>query len=288
MTTASFDSGLRSFLFRSNTVPMFLYDGRSLRIREANDAALAKYGYSCKEFRSMTIRDLYPYGDAHVLDDALLPGPEAPSHSLRTHSTKAGKSFVVDVRAVPFLRGHRRLFLMSVADAPAWSDARFKLVRTEEIHRSLVRECPFGIYLLNLTTSRFEQANPVLSHVLGYSLEELCSINVPGLYVEPSDRERFLSELHANGNVHDFETRFRRKDGAVVRISLSLDTSAPTLSPVTNTFRVMPWTSPVNARWRSNSVIRIAWRPSVALPEVLHRTSTTSPNPSASPANWRC
>jgi len=219
METPSFHSDLRKFLFRSNPVPMFLYDGRSLRIRGANDAAIAKYGYTCKEFRAMTVRDLRPCGYAPALDTALLLDLEAPSCSLWTHSNKAGKSFAVEISVIPFNR--RSLFLMSAVDASAWSEARLKLCRSEEIHRSLVEQCPFGIYRLNLTTSRFEQANPVLLRTLGYSLEELCSVEIVSLYVDPADRARYLADLHANGSVQGFETRFRKKDGGIVRASLS-------------------------------------------------------------------
>lgn len=43
---------------------MFLYDEGSLRIVAANEASLSKYGYTSREFRSMTICDLRPCGDA--------------------------------------------------------------------------------------------------------------------------------------------------------------------------------------------------------------------------------
>jgi PAS domain S-box-containing protein len=215
MATASFQADLRDYLFRSNPIPMFLYDGNTLRILGANDAAAARYGYTRKEFRAMSIRDLRPVDSALHLDS------EIPSRSLCTHCTKEGQPFAVEVRIRPFLCLRRKLYLMTAVDASAWSEMQLKFVRSEEIHRSLVDQCPFGIYRLNLTTSRFEQANPVLLRALGYSFEELCSIDIPDLYAEPADRNRLLSELHNTGNVRDFETRFRKKDGGSVRVSLS-------------------------------------------------------------------
>ena len=84
-------SRIRDLLFRSNPIPMFLYDADSLRICGANDSALAKYGYTCNEFRSMTIHRLYPCGEA--LDSALRFYPETPALSLCcTHVTKGGRS----------------------------------------------------------------------------------------------------------------------------------------------------------------------------------------------------
>ena len=41
------------------------------------------------------------------------------------------------------------------------------------------------------------------------------------LYVEARDRDRYLAELLSAGKVRDFETRFRKKDGGIVRVSLS-------------------------------------------------------------------
>jgi len=215
-------SDLRDLLFRSNPIPMFLYEDASLRICGANDAALEKYGYTYGEFRSMTVRDLCPSGQASIQASALQLDAETPALALCcTHATKAGKRFAVELRVVRFHRGYRRLLLMFVVDATAWSEARLKLVRSEEIHRSLVEECPFGIYRLNLATSRFEHANPVLLQAIGYTLEELSSIGIPSLYVEPSDRKRYLAELYSVGKVRDFETRLRKKNGGIIRVSIS-------------------------------------------------------------------
>jgi PAS domain S-box-containing protein len=221
MATSGARSGLFNFLFRSNPVPMFLYDSGSLRILAANEAAVAKYGYTRKEFRSMTVADLHPYGDAPATDGGLLAGQDAPSYLLWTHVTKSGRLFPVEIGLASYIRGSRSLCLLSAVDASAWSDAKLRLVRSEEIHRSLVEECPFGIYRFNLTTSRYEQANPSLLQLLGYSREELCSAPAPDLYVDTADLRHYLSELRASGKVRDFETRFRKKDGGILRVSIS-------------------------------------------------------------------
>jgi two-component system, cell cycle sensor histidine kinase and response regulator CckA len=218
---ANFYSGLCSFLFRNNPIPMFLCDSQSLRILAANDSARAKYGYTRCEFRDMTVRDLRPHGDGPALDSALHVDRDTPSRSLWTHVTRSGISFAVEVNVVPFVRGSHHLFLMSALDASAWSDARLKLVRSEELHRSLVEECPFGIYRSDLATGRIEQANPAFLRTLGYTHDELSSISVLDFYLEPTSREQLIQELRSAGSVRDFETHFRAKDGAISRVSLS-------------------------------------------------------------------
>jgi PAS domain S-box-containing protein len=200
---------------------MFLYDSRSLRIFEANDAALARYGYSRRELRTMTIRDLRPAGDTSALESSLHVDRDTPSHSLWTHVTSTGVPFPVEVRLAPFIRGRRHLSLMSVIDASAWSETRLKLVRSEELHRSLVEECPFGIYRFNLTTSCLEQANPALLRIVGYSFEEFSSVSIADLGIAPADRDRFLAELLTTGNARDYETLLRKKTGEIIRVSIS-------------------------------------------------------------------
>ncbi len=220
MRSSSF--GLCNVLFRSNPVPMFLYDGSSLRIVAANDAALSKYGYTLREFRSMTVGNLHPCGgDAPATDLALLADPEATSCLLWTHVTRSGKLFSVEICLTPFVRGRRKLCLMSAVDASAWSEAKLRLIRSEEIHRSLVEECPFGIFRFNLTTSCYEQANPALLQLLGYSLDEFCSTLKPNVYADAADGHRLLVQLHTSGHVRDFETSFCKKDGVVLRVSIS-------------------------------------------------------------------
>jgi PAS domain S-box-containing protein len=200
---------------------MFLYDGGSLRIIVANEAARSKYGYSSMEFRSITIRDLHPCCAAPASVSAIPGAHDAESGSLWTHVTKAGKLFSVELRLAPFVHRRRNLCLMAAVDASAWSEARLKLVRSEEIHRSLVEECPFGTYRFNVTTALYEQANPALLQLLGYSLEDFCSSPKPRFHFNTADRQHYLSELQASGRVRDFETRFRKKDGSILRVSIS-------------------------------------------------------------------
>ena len=221
MATTNLHSELGSFLFRKNPVPMFLYDEASLWILGANDAAVAKYGYTRRKFVSMTIRDLRSSGDPRAHESALLFDREVPSRSLVTHSTRAGKTFAVELRAVRCRHAGRKLVILSAIDASAWSEAQLKLVRSEDIHRSMVEECPFGIFRVNLAASRIEQANPMLLRVLGYSLEELTRTPVPELYADSGDRDRYLARLHESGSVRDFETHLRARNGSVIRVSLS-------------------------------------------------------------------
>ncbi len=61
-------------LFANNPLPLWVYDTRTLRFLDVNDAALEKYGYTREEFLSLTIRDIRPESDLPRLE-ASLTGP---------------------------------------------------------------------------------------------------------------------------------------------------------------------------------------------------------------------
>lgn len=49
--------------FESNPTPMWIYNRRTLNYIAANNAAIAKYGYTLEEFKNMTILDIRPKTD---------------------------------------------------------------------------------------------------------------------------------------------------------------------------------------------------------------------------------
>jgi PAS domain S-box-containing protein len=55
------------FLFKSNPLPMWIYDKVTLAFLDVNDKAVEKYGYTREEFLSMTIKDIRPAEDVPSL-----------------------------------------------------------------------------------------------------------------------------------------------------------------------------------------------------------------------------
>jgi len=55
------------FMFDNNPQPNWIYDAETLAFLEVNEAAINHYGYSREEFLSITIKDLLPAEDIHVL-----------------------------------------------------------------------------------------------------------------------------------------------------------------------------------------------------------------------------
>lgn len=88
------------YLFKTNPIPMWIFDVETLRFLEVNDAALAQYGYSRYEFLRMSIHDIRNEEESQRLLRAL----QAPQRELEQagswrHRKKNGMEIDVEVTA---------------------------------------------------------------------------------------------------------------------------------------------------------------------------------------------
>jgi diguanylate cyclase (GGDEF)-like protein/PAS domain S-box-containing protein len=65
---ATTPEGRYRLLFDRNPQPMWVYDTRTLEFLAVNDAAIESYGYSRREFLSMTLRDIRPSDDVDAME----------------------------------------------------------------------------------------------------------------------------------------------------------------------------------------------------------------------------
>jgi adenylate cyclase len=92
---------------------------------------------------------------------------------------------------------------------------------TEERYRTLVENTIDGIFQTT-TDGHLMSANGSLSRILGYDspqtlMRELD--NVANLYAEPRRRSDFMAEIKKNGEVHQFESQVKRRDGKLIWIT---------------------------------------------------------------------
>ncbi len=62
---------------------------------------------------------------------------------------------------------------------------------------------------------------PAVKNVLGYSAEEIIGLPAAAFYPDPAERDALVAAIRAHGFVRDFPGRMRRKDGAIIDISIS-------------------------------------------------------------------
>ena len=86
----------------------------------------------------------------------------------------------------------------------------------------LLMAAPVGVFL-STPAGRYLCVNPTLARMLGYDSPEdlLASVTdiASQVYANPVEREEFKRQLEVHGQVVNYETRFRRKDGSIIWVS---------------------------------------------------------------------
>ncbi|MFP5222267.1 MAG: PAS domain S-box protein [Acidobacteriota bacterium] len=135
----------------------------------------------------------------------------------RTLQGAGGTRLPVLIAAQPLATPSAQLSILTFTDLTP-------LKQAERKYKSFFKNAVEGVFQ-STADGRFIAVNPALAEILGYdSPEELIAALTDlrsQLYVDPADRDHLITELAAHGRITGFETRFRRKDGAIRWINTS-------------------------------------------------------------------
>lgn len=132
-----------SDMFRLCPQPMWVYDIRTLRFLQFNDAAVRNYGYAAEEFLGMTLRDIRPEEELASLHKALgmLEGQRVrfSSPEIFVHRRKDGSVFFVEIISNIIIIGRRRCEVVLATDV----SLRQKHIEAIESQNRRLREIAF-------------------------------------------------------------------------------------------------------------------------------------------------
>jgi PAS domain S-box-containing protein len=118
------------YLFESNPQVMWIYDLETLAFLEVNDAAVAKYGYSRKEFLSFTLKDIRPVEDVpFLLKDVEQTRNKLNNAGVWRHRKKSGEIIFVEITS------HLTEFSNRVARLVIANDVTESKLAAEQIQR---------------------------------------------------------------------------------------------------------------------------------------------------------
>ncbi|HSH71326.1 MAG TPA: PAS domain S-box protein, partial [Deferrisomatales bacterium] len=104
-------------------------------------------------------------------------------------------------------------------EAEARLRAEAALAETEERFRTAFRTSPDSININRLEDGLYEDINEGFTEITGYTADEVIgrtSLDLD-IWADPKDRTRLVEGLRRDGVVRNLETRFRMKDGRVIR-----------------------------------------------------------------------
>jgi PAS domain S-box-containing protein len=107
----------RTIFFKS-PLPKWIYDAETFRFLDVNEAAILHYGYTPKEFLSMTIKDIRPKEDLEefLTDNAKVKEGTATRPGNRRHLKKNGELIIVETKAHSIEYNNRKAIMVVAND----------------------------------------------------------------------------------------------------------------------------------------------------------------------------
>ncbi|MCR8556523.1 PAS domain S-box protein [Mucilaginibacter sp. BJC16-A38] len=108
-----------SELFQFSPLPKWVFDLDTLRFLDVNQAAIHHYGYSRKEFLSMTIKDIRPPGKIPEMEKALIRDAKQKTvtfHDVFTHKKKDANLIQVDAQSKHIQYKGKRAKIVAIND----------------------------------------------------------------------------------------------------------------------------------------------------------------------------
>src|SRR5918998_1005929 len=202
---------------------IFLIDGTTRRILEANARFHELLGYAPEELHGMSMYDLVPH-DRDGVDANIWHVLEQRSHHIgeRSYRGKDGQLVDVEVSASTIEHDSGGILCCVARDITERKRAEERLRESEERHRAVVEQSVEGIYLFNPEDRRVLEVNGAFEELTGYTSDELLGMTIYDFIAhEPEDIDCQVERSLKERRRHKGERTYRRKDGSSLEVEAS-------------------------------------------------------------------
>lgn len=184
------------YLFENNPMPMWIIDLHSFQFLDVNKMAVLQYGYSHKEFLSMTALDIRPDEDKDRFknsDHSFEISEKNYNKGIWNHRKKDGTIIQTEIIGQEIIfEGAPARFILS-NDITERIRAIEKLNKSERLFR-VMTEKDADMKILATSEGQIFYASPSVTKILGYDNQELMTIAAFDL-IHPDNISRLTEEL---------------------------------------------------------------------------------------------
>jgi PAS domain S-box-containing protein len=210
-------------LFERHAVVQLVIDPDSGNIIDANDAASAFYGWTKGQLQQMRIQDINILSPQGIRQEMEKARTSQRIYFEFHHRLKDGSIRDVEVFSSKIQATGKDLLHSVIHDITARKQAEKALRESQRSFIQLFESAPIPMaYASDVERYRGTTWNDAWYRTFGYSREQAegRSGNDFGLWVNPTERSRFIEMAKQQNYVSDFETLLRHRDGAVRNCSL--------------------------------------------------------------------
>lgn len=184
-------------LFNQSPLPQWVYDFKTLKILQVNDAAIQQYGYSREEFMEMKLIDLRPDEDVlglkKILKNSVLKGKF--NSSFVRHLKKNGEIIYVKVESNSVFFEDKNARLVMAVDQTEQIKAETELAKSEQRFKSLVQDGSDLIGILD-SEGNYKYVSPTTKQILGIEADYFIGKNAFD-FIHPADKPATYRQFDA-------------------------------------------------------------------------------------------
>ncbi|MQW86394.1 PAS domain S-box protein [Sinorhizobium saheli] len=210
-------------LFDSHPQPMWVYDIETLRFLMANNAAVARYGYSQQKFLEMTMRDILPPEDVPAFLENVAHGRDGLEQPrVWRHRLNDGRIIFAETSSHAFDLEGRCARLVMALDVTERLAAEQKIRESEELFRAVSNVTADVIWDWNVVTDKVWWSEGLKDTFRHSPEESRRNLEFWKAHIHPDDLERVLrstvAAIESREQRWEDQYRFFRGDGSVAYV----------------------------------------------------------------------
>jgi PAS domain S-box-containing protein len=198
---------------------------RDGKLCEWNGAFLSHLGYTDGEAQTLTAADWDVQWNQdeliHEIDIFIRQNGKFETR----HRRKDGTIRDVEINATGFVADGQEFLYASARDITERKQAESALKSSEEKFAKAFRMNPSAIVLARAKDARVVEINDTVTKIFGYSRDEIIGTSTieKGVWVNPNDRERLMTQLTNGVSLNNVEVLFYTKDKKIITCSSSFE-----------------------------------------------------------------
>ncbi len=210
------------FLVNASSIGLIITDTKG-SIISFNKTIQELLGISIEEYRHKNVADLYadPDNRQYLLKMLSVSKTIRDFEVNLKHKDGSLRTVLANIDSIDF--NNRPVLLTSLYDITQYKQRQTNENETDKNYHTLFSDVPVGITVTDFQGNLIV-SNNAIKELLGYDADELEDLRVLDFYLIPSDRKQLISLTKKLGNVRDFETVFRHKNGSQIPVLINTDT----------------------------------------------------------------